>query len=196
MPELRQKPGKKLNRKLNMLIYAVAFQVGWFICILMGNLVGIVYTFVFLTCHCWFLVRDNRRAFLGKEVLWILLIASLGSIVEIISFSSGLLYMRAQEAPSFDLLLPPIWLSCIWIIFAIALRTCLSFLFNNLTLSCFLCVIFVPINYYAGVNLNHEVAINDPIFLNLTLITFIWVLFLCCITYLKKHFFEEICNAN
>ena len=182
--------------KISTFAYAVSFQAGWFLSTTSGSLASAAYTLVFLVCHFWFIAHNLPVSLLRKEILWVLIISILGLIIEIISFSSGLLYTKTQQSFDHGPLLPPIWLLCIWIMFALALRTCLSFLFNNLIISCLLCVIFVPINYYAGAGLNNEVAIGQPHFFNLGLITFMWILFLWCAIYLKRYFFEDLFNAH
>lgn len=181
---------------ISKLIYAVAFQAGWFVCILAGNLASLIYTLFFLVAHFWSLSYRNSHLSIRKEVLWVIIIFCLGVAVETIYFSAGFLYTEAPKKLFDGLLLPPIWLLCIWIIFSLALRTCLSFLFYKPALSYLTCLLFVPLNYYAGAKLNNEVDINEPYFLSLALMTLIWILFLWCLIYIKRHYFEEIFNAH
>lgn len=185
---------------ISKLVYAVAFQAGWFVCILAGNLASVIYTLLFLVAHFWLLLynkaHNNRHLFVRKEVLWVMIVLCLGAIVETIYFSAGFLYIGTPKNLFAQALLPPIWLLCIWIIFSLALRTCLSFLFYKPTLSYLACIIFVPANYYAGAKLNNDVNINEPYLLSLALMTLIWILCLWCLIHLKRHYFEEIFNAN
>lgn len=181
---------------ISKLVYALAFQAGWFICITAGNFASIFYVALFLFVHFWFLARKNSQLLLPKEILWIIIVFCLGLMVETIYFSAGFLYTDAPKKSFDQLLLPPIWLLCIWIIFSLALRTCLSFLFYKPALSYLTCLLFVPVNYYAGSTLNTEVNINEPYFLSLALMTLIWILFLRCLIYIKHHYFEEIFNAH
>jgi len=178
--------------KIAILIYASMFQVGWFVCILAGNLAGLFYTTLFLAGHFVFLLRNNPHLALRKEVLWVMIVLCFGATVETIYFSAGLLYTDEPKKLFDLLLLPPIWLLCIWVIFSLALRTCLSFLFYKTTLSYLACLIFVPLNYYAGAKLNNEVDINEPYFLSLGLMTLIWILCLWCLIRIKRRYFEEI----
>jgi hypothetical protein len=181
---------------ISKLVYALAFQAGWFVCIMAGNLASILYTALFLIGHLWYLAFKQPKLFQHKEILWVITVFCLGLAVETIYFSAGFLYTDAPKNLFDALLLPPIWLLCIWIMFSLALRTCLSFLFYKPTLSYITCAVFVPLNYYAGAKLNNEVAVNEPYFLSLTLMTFIWILFLWCLIYVKRHYFEEIFNAH
>jgi hypothetical protein len=181
---------------ISKLIYALAFQAGWFVCIMAGNFASAIYTALFVIGHFWYLARKKPQLFLPKEILWVIIVFSLGLAVETIYFSAGFLYTDTPKTLFDELLLPPIWLLCIWIIFSLALRTCLSFLFYKPALSYLTCILFVPVNYYAGAKLNNEVDINEPYFLSLALMTLIWILFLWCLIHIKRRYFEEIFNAN
>jgi len=188
------------------LVYAIAFQVGWFVCIMSGSLISSIYAALFLAIHLWYSTKPKHNFFiysnlLKKEIFWILAALVLGLLIETISFSGGFLYFKTEANSHIShkffehFILPPLWLLNLWLIFAIALRTCLSFLFNNQVITYTLCIIFVPFNYYAGANLNGTVLINQPNFISLALITFLWLLFFACMLKIKQHYFEETLNA-
>ena len=181
---------------ISKLVYALAFQAGWFVCIMAGNFTSIFYTVLFVFGHFWFLARKSSPLFLHKEILWVIIVFCLGLAVETIYFSAGFLYTDAPKKLFDELLLPPVWLLCIWIIFSLALRTCLSFLFYKPALSYLTCFVFVPVNYYAGAKLNNEVDINEPYVLSLALMTLIWISLLWCLIQIKRHYFEEIFHAH
>lgn len=187
---------------ISKLVYALAFQAGWFVCILAGNFASLVYTALFLIAHFGFLTKLYLLAskdiprFMRKEALWVMIVLSFGLIVETVFFSAGFLYIDKAQPLLNQLLLPPIWLLCIWVIFSLALRGCLSFLFYKPTLSYLACIIFVPVNYYAGAKLNNQVDINEPYFLSLALMTIIWIVCLWCLIHIKRRYFEEIFNAH
>lgn len=177
-------------------VYALVFQVGWFVCIMAGSLTAFIYTLAFLTFHFWFVLQKNVKVSVSKEILWLLIISSIGLVIEVVSFSNALLYQNANEILLSTFPLPPLWLFCIWIMFTLALRTCLAFLFQKPALSYLLLFIFVPINYYAGAELNEHVHLAEPYLLSLSLITLMWILFWWFTTHLKKIYFEELFNAN
>ncbi|RYY75144.1 MAG: DUF2878 domain-containing protein [Gammaproteobacteria bacterium] len=181
---------------LGQLVYALAFQVGWFVCITMGNLASILYALVFLICHLSFMAHKHSGKHIGKEILWIIVISCLGLIIETIYFSTGLLYIETQKHLYHRFVLPPLWLICIWVMFSLALRTCLAFLFNKRISTYLICMVFVPINYYAGANLNTQVNINEPFVFSLVLLTLVWLLFWWTLSHVKKSYFEELFNAN
>lgn len=168
---------------VSKLVYAITFQIGWFVCIMAGNIASLFYAALFLTAHLWFVTRQkasfsSHKEILNKELTWILLIVAFGFAIETISFYQGFLYFETHENFYEKNLLPPIWLVSLWLMFAIALRTCLAFIFQRPVISYLLSVIFVPINYYAGANLNPTVSLNQPYFLSLALITLLWLIFL------------------
>jgi hypothetical protein len=189
------------------LVYAITFQIGWFVCIMAGNIASLSYAALFLMAHLWFVARQktsfsSHEETLNRELTWILLIVAFGFAIETISFYQGFLYFEtSQSIQSHEnfyekILLPPLWLLSVWLMFAVALRTCLAFIFQRPVISYLLSVIFVPINYYAGANLNPTVALNQPYFLSLALITLLWLIFLWCIVQIKHHYFEDIFSVN
>ena len=181
---------------ISNLFYALVFQAGWFVCIMAGSCAAFLYTLIFLTIHFLFVFHRNTKSFARKEILWIVTISGFGLLIEIISFSFGLLYNKDKEILFSYLSLPPLWLLCIWITFSLILRTCLAFLFTKPLISYLLLLVFVPVNYYAGAELNKDVAINEPYLLSLSLITLMWLLFFWCSNYLKRRYFEELFNAH
>lgn len=180
--------------KINSIIYAVAFQAGWFVCVMSGNVLSMTYAFSFLCLHLWLLHRFQNPFNLKKEMSWLLVIVCSGIAIETIFFSTGFLYATAHTATFGRVILPPIWLIGLWLIFAIAMRTSLSFLFKKPWLSCLLIAVTIPLNYKAGAVLNNTIGINPPYSVSLGLITVVWVTFLVFIVEVKRHFFEDIFN--
>jgi len=176
------------------LIYAIAFQTGWFVCILAGSWISLTYAIIFLAIHLWILTQKKCMQ-LRKESLWITSVVMGGLILETLSFSAGFLYLNVPSTLFERLTLPPLWLLNLWLIFAIALRNCLAFIFYKPKVTYLLTCVCIPLNYYAGAKLNSDVAINNPYPLSLALITLIWIVFLWFLIYLKRHYFEDIFNV-
>jgi hypothetical protein len=181
------------------LIYAIAFQLGWFVCIFAGNWLSTAYVISFLTIHFGVLAQKNKHLYfysrLRKEVLWIAIVMAGGFILETLSFSAGFLYSGTSS--NFEhLIFPPLWLLNLWLIFAIALRTCLSFIFYKPKVTYLLTCACIPFNYYAGAKLNNHVTIGSPYTLNLALIALTWVALLWFLIHLKRRYFEDIFNAS
>lgn len=183
---------------ISKLVYALAFQVGWFVCIMAGNIASVCYAAIFLAVHLWFITKPNCHSLVGKELAWVLVVLALGLTVETLSFSAGFLYFQAEEhlythkALFETIVFAPLWLLSLWLIFALALRTCLFFLLHKPNLTYLLSLILVPVNYYAGAALNTTVDINQPYLLSLALITLLWLVFWWCFIHIKYHYFEDI----
>ncbi|WP_189418166.1 DUF2878 domain-containing protein [Cellvibrio zantedeschiae] len=178
------------------LIYATAFQVGWFICILTASWVSLGYSLIFLTLYLGHLKRTAKYFSLKKEILWIGLVFTCGFILETISFSAGFLYTSLPVNLFEHIKLPPLWLMNLWVLFAIALRTCLSFVFSKPQITYLIASLAIPLNYYLGAKLNGDVTINNPQGLSLALIALLWIVLLWVLFQLKRFYFEDIFNAG
>lgn len=176
------------------LIHAVAFQVGWFICILGGNWFSLTYTIIFLAAHFWFL--SHKKTCLKKEALWLLLVFVSGFILETISFSNKFLYSLTPTVIYKYLIIAPLWMLNLWILFALALRTFLSFIFIKPNITYLITCVAIPLNYYAGAELSTNVSINNPHALSLALITLMWIALLWFLIKLKSGYFEDIFDAR
>ena len=175
--------------------YAIAFQIGWFICIMAGNTPALIYTIAFISAHFIFLKLALNEVLWFKESFWLLVVLIGGFILETLIFSAGLLY--SDSAPGFfdNLIFPPLWLLNLWLLFALALRTFMSFVFSAPKLSYLISTIAIPLNYYAGTQLNSDVNLNNPYILSLALISALWVILLWFLVQAKHYCFEDIFNA-
>lgn len=176
--------------------YAVAFQIGWFICIMAENTPGLIYTAVVISAHLIYLQIILNKALWLKECLWLVVVFLAGCALETLTFSAGFLYLETPPIFFDHLILPPIWLLNLWLLFALALRTCLSVIFLTPRLTYLISLIAIPLNYYAGTQLNADVNLNSPYFLSLALISVLWVFLLWCLIQVKQYYFEDIFNAR
>jgi hypothetical protein len=176
--------------------YAIAFQIGWFVCIMAGNALVFMYTAIFIVAHFIFLNISLRKTLWLKEILWLLAIFMAGFILETVVFSAGFLYSTTPPVFLDNLIFPPAWLLSLWVLFAIALRTCLTFVFSAPKITYLIAVVVVPLNYYAGAQLNTDVNLNTPYILSSACISLLWVLLLWCLVNTKRYFFEDIFNAH
>jgi hypothetical protein len=176
--------------------YAIAFQIGWFICIMAGNTPALIYTIAFISAHFIFLKLALNEVLWFKESFWLLVVLIGGFILETLIFSAGFLY--SDSAPGFfdNLIFPPLWLLSLWLLFALALRTFMSFVFSAPKLSYLISTIAIPLNYYAGTQLNPDVNLNNPYILSLALISTLWVILLWFLVQAKHYCFEDIFNAR
>lgn len=175
------------------LFYAIAFQVGWFVCVTTSPALSFIYTIVFASIYIG--LTKRHQASLQEEILWIAVVLSLGFVLEAISFSIGFL-VSSNPIKFGVIVLPPFWLLNLWILFAVALRTCLFFVFEKPVLTYLISSVAIPINYYAGAALNEDVAVNDPYLISLGLISVLWVSLLWLLNSLKRYYFRDIFNAD
>jgi hypothetical protein len=176
--------------------YAIAFQIGWLVCIMVGNTLGIAYTLAFILAHFVFLNITLKKVLWFKEILWLLVVFAGGFFLETLIFSAGFLYSKTPPIFFNHLIIPPMWLLNLWLLFALALRTCLSFVFAVPKLTYLISTIAIPLNYYAGTQLNTDVDLNSPYIISLALISLLWVFLLWCLIQTKRYCFEDIFNAR
>ncbi|MES2675520.1 MAG: DUF2878 domain-containing protein [Pseudomonadota bacterium] len=175
---------------------AIGFQVGWFVCVTTSSLLGLIFTSIFITFHLYLIRRYAKEFFLKKEICWILIIFIIGFLIEMLFFSLGILYEDIQNPYFTYFITSPLWIICLWLLFATALRTSLAFLFNRPWLAYLATAIMAPWSYFAGSHLNTQVHINKPILLSLAIISIVWVFALWIITYIKHFYFEDIFYDN
>lgn len=176
--------------------YAIAFQIGWFICIMGEKALVIAYTLSFILVHFIFLKISLNKVLWRKEGLWILVVFLGGFALETLIFSAGFLYSNSSPGFFNHLILPPLWLLNLWLLFALALRTFMYFVFSAPKITYLISMIAIPLNYYAGTQLNSDVNLNNPYILSLALISVLWVFLLWCLIQAKQYCFEDIFNAR
>lgn len=173
------------------IINAIVFQIGWFICILTTNTISLAFTFLFVVGNFFAIYFFTGKFSLKTEVSWLLLCLALGLIYETIFINSGILYQTGADTLAVfgGVQLPPAWLLCLWVVFAVIMRTSMTFIFNKPLLTCLLTLAVAPCNYYAGAGLNSQVDIGQPLLLNLSLLGLTWAFAMAClITVYNLHF--------
>jgi hypothetical protein len=121
---------------------ALMFQLGWFICVLMGNFAGVLFTLAAVTIH-FFLSRERV-----KDLAAIALAGVMGFAHDFLLMTLGL--VRFSEPG----LLPPPWLTCLWVLFALTLNHSLQWIYLRPLWSSVLGCLFAPLSYMAGVHLS------------------------------------------
>lgn len=123
----------------------VAFQIGWFACVLGAAYgrpwLGPVVVSMLLAIHIRN-VPDRWAAF-----CLVLVVALIGFVVDSLLGYVGLLLYRDSLLV---LWLCPPWLLALWLIFATTLQHSLSWLVGRYGLAALLGAVFGPVSYYAG----------------------------------------------
>lgn len=136
----------KITRS-KLIINAVIFQVLWFICVQGNNLTALLATAAGVAIHWTFYSRRLTEwalviVFLTVGIIWESIVASNA----LIHFSGGML-LGSSKSP---MMIAPLWLTCLWIAFAMTLRHSMAWLARSTVLRTLLCLLFVPLSYYAG----------------------------------------------
>ena len=124
-------------------INIIAFQAVWFVSVVYGNGPALVSTIIAMLIHVKWVMQDQRE--------WLLIAAVIvfGFIWDSLMTVSGVLVFSPEPAT-----LIPLWLICLWALFATTLTHALAWLKHRLIVSALLGAIFGPLSYWAGTRLS------------------------------------------
>ena len=135
-------------------------------------MVALLATAFILCLHFYLLVEAER---FKKELNLILKVLLVGFILEIITISAGALVSDiGNDSLVFFSWQPPLWLMCIWLLFATTLKHSLVSLIQYPILSAVLAFLSAPSSYYAGSLLSPYMSLGDSILLSLFMIGTLW----------------------
>lgn len=160
---------RRMKPLQHQLINFVAFQIGWFACVLSAAsnqpLLGIICAFVLLGLH-FFLSTQVRR-----DVVLIAGIALIGT-----SWDSLLTWQQLMQFSSgqYHQSIAPIWISAMWLMFATTINVSLRWLYRRYFLAAMLGAIAGPLAYQAGAALG-AVVLPQPL-LTLGVMSIGWAL--------------------
>lgn len=143
---------------MNILVNAVAFQLGWFACVLGGaNQLPWLGTLVAALIVTWHL---GQAQWPGRELTLLAAVGALGAFWDSLLVATGWL-----AYPSGALLTntAPHWIIAMWVLFASTLNVSLRWLRGRWILASLLGATAAPLAYYAGANLG-GVEISAPLF--------------------------------
>lgn len=141
---------------------AISFQIGWFACVLGGNVVGACVTALLLVFHGKYFIRS-------KNEWWLIVgFGFTGLVVDSVLGATGVLDFGTASA-----LVLPTWLLCLWVLFATTLCHSFVWLQQRLVLGAALAGIATPWSYFAGSKLT-QVSFAEPVGISLLLIGACW----------------------
>lgn len=122
----------------HLLVNAVAFQLGWFVCVQGRATWALATAVLLLALHARVVLRDTRE--------WTLLAAvtALGFVVDSAMIRAGVL------VPANGAHWAPLWLVCIWLLLATTLAHSLAWLQRRLPLAVMLGAVAGPLAYVGG----------------------------------------------
>lgn len=121
---------------------ALIFQLGWLVCALGGSLMAVTYCLLALLIHQRYLVNDK---FEWQLIGWIALVG--------VTWDSLLVFFGLIVYPDAVWISLPVWMVCLWILFATTFMHSLFWLSRYRWLSAIFGAVFGPISYLAGVKL-------------------------------------------
>lgn len=163
---------QKLSTKL---LNGALCQVGWFACLLGGDIAALLFLAVTLYLHHRFIISNT------DEWLLIAAVTGLGFSLDSLLTSAGIFQFDSASAGVI-----PLWLVCLWCIFATTLCHSMSWLHQRLWLASLLGGLAGTSSYFAGHKLG-AVTIAEPHSLSLLTIALCWAfLFPVLIFFSKK----------
>lgn len=148
---------------------AIAFQLGWFACVLSGArgwlLTALAAAAAVLACNLW-LARQE----LMRELRLIAWVTGVGFVVETINLATGVFTL---VVPSLHPWLCPVWLVLLWTLFATLLRGPFARLSERYWLSALLGALFAAPNYFAGARLG-AIALHGNMFFCAGVLAVVW----------------------
>jgi len=158
-----------------ILLNLALFQIGWLVCVIGGNFYAFAFTMVALLLHSWLV--------LGSHVEWKLIgcVVLVGCLWDMVMAQTGVIsYADA------GLLGIPLWLICLWLLFATTFMHSLFWLRQRLWLAALFAALLGPASYWAGSNLS-TAQLAQPMLNSLAIMAAGWaLLFPCGIYYAGK----------
>ena len=120
----------------------VLFQVGWFLCVVFGDLAALTAAMVMIAIYALYYARSSQ------EYLFFAVIMAIGFAGDTLLSLTGILVY-----PS-GLPFPPIWMMVLWMLFAMTLPWSLHWLVSRPRLFTVFCAIGGTFSYFVGVRLS------------------------------------------
>lgn len=157
------------------LLNALCFQLGWFACVLGGSAVAVPVTAVLLLIH--------GKYFVSSQFEW-LLIAGMATTGLLLDGLLGKLGIFTFEEQGWFLI--PIWLLCLWSLFAATLCHSLAWLQHRLLLALILGAVAGPVSYLAGSKMS-AVSLPQPLLVTIMVIGSVWAIVFPLSLYLARR---------
>ncbi len=142
---------------------AIVFNLAWLVCVLCGSLVALPAAALVIAIHLY-LFSDNR-----SEAGLIVAVVLLGIVVDSLLLRAGLL-VSPQGG-----LWPPIWLMCLWGLFATTLNHSLKWFQSHAVAAMVVGGLAGAMTYLMGTRLT-DFSLKNPQMLTLMVMFIIWCL--------------------
>jgi len=159
----------------------LAFQAGWFSCILGAAwgrpMVGPVVVLALVAIHLRFVASPRREAKL------LVLATLLGTIIDSLHAAFGVVFFDPAQT---WLWICPLWMSSLWTIFATTLRGALGWMEGRYGLAFLIGALAGPASYYAGARLG-AIGLSENLTFSLTILAAVWAITLPSLFWLSTH---------
>ena len=155
-----------------ILINLVLFQIGWFVCVMGGDIYAVIFTIAALLIHNWLV--------LSNSVEWKLIgiVVIVGCLWDMLMAQTGVIHYGDTL-----LLGIPLWLVCLWMLFATTFMHGLFWMNRHLPLAVIFAAVLGPASYWLGSNLT-DAELGLPLMTSLLIMAVGWAaLFPCGIYY-------------
>jgi hypothetical protein len=157
------------------LINLALFQLGWLVCVLGGNVYAVGFTLLALLLHQWLILEQ------ASEWKLIGIVVVCGCLWDMAMVQTGVIHYTDAILAGL-----PLWLVCLWLLFATTFMHSLSWLRRYLWLAVPLAGVFGPASYWFGANLT-DAELRAPVIVSLAIMAAGWaLLFPCGICYAAK----------
>ena len=144
-----------------ILINALVFNIAWLVCVLGGNIIALPVALVVIAAHCFY-ISDNNR-----EIILILVVVALGVLVDSVLIRTGFLI------PPNENLWPPLWLVCLWGLFATTLNHSLKWFQSHTAIAVVIGGIAGSLTYLAGTRLT-DFSLKEPRLVTIAVMFVTW----------------------
>lgn len=139
-----------INPTRRMIINGILFQLGWFMCVLGGNVYALIWLLPYLYVHFRYISQSPG------EWLFVFAVTTLGISLDSVALHVGIFSIPGN--PVF-----PLWLACLWVLFATAIPHCLSWLQGRPAAAALFGALGGSMSYLAGIKLGAARSDNTSI---------------------------------
>lgn len=150
-----------LGDRRYLVVNTVSFQITWLVCVLGGSWVAAIVTAAVVALHL-VVVRDARR-----EALFLGQCAIVGFLCDLVLVQGGVMVTGSG--------LPPLWLTCLWVLFGTTVGYAMRVFHGRLWISMAAGAIFAPLSYFGGARLA-GIPLMQPEWFALTVIAIFWAI--------------------
>lgn len=150
-----------LGDRRYLILNALSFQITWPLCVLGGSWVALAVTIAVVIFHLQ-IVRDTRR-----EFIFLLQCGVIGFVCDLLLVQGGVMNTSSG--------LPPVWLTCLWILFGTTVGYPMRIFHGRLWTSVAAGAVFAPLSYFSGARLA-GIPLMKPEWVSLVIVGLLWAL--------------------